>query len=173
MKHRIYRITEGKTEKISFFADSSCDIEVTLIGKNSSVEIVVLVMPKPHVDMIIHTHQIHTKPHTKSSLLVRSVIPDGSSVTFEGTIRIEKNAKGSDAYQKNETMLLGDTSHIYTSPILEILNHDVKCTHGATVKPISEDELFYLQSRGVSRFQARKLIVRGFIDDIMKNNVYD
>jgi len=173
MKQKIYRISEGKTEKIKLITDHSFDLEVIFQGKNSSAEIVVLVMPKPYTNITIRTKQIHKYPHSKSNLLIRSVIPDGSTVDYVGTIRIEKNAFQSDAYQKNETMLLGDTARIHTSPILEILNHDVKCTHGATSKPIPEEELLYLQSRGIPRFQARGMIIRGFIDDIIKNNVYD
>ena len=173
MKRKIYRIAEGKNKKIKFIVDHSFDLEVIFQGKNSSAEIVGLVMPKPHTNIIIRTKQIHNYPQSKSNLLIRSVISEGSCVTYEGTIRIEKHARYVDAYQKNETMLLSDTSQIHTSPILEILNHDVKCTHGATVKPISETELLYLQSRGISRLQARKMIVRGFIDCIIKNNLYD
>ncbi|KKR03152.1 MAG: FeS assembly protein SufD [Microgenomates group bacterium GW2011_GWB1_40_9] len=173
MKRKIYRIAEGKNKKIKFIVDHSFDLEVIFQGKNSSAEIVGLVMPKPHTNIIIRTKQIHNYPQSKSNLLIRSVISEGSCVTYEGTIRIEKHARYVDAYQKNETMLLSDTSQIHTSPILEILNHDVKCTHGATVKPISETELLYLQSRGISRLQARKMIVRGFIDGIIKNNLYD
>ncbi len=172
MKHKKYIVAEGKTDKFVFFIDYSFDLNVVL-KKHSSTEIIILAMPKSHTDIVIRTYQTHECPHTKSNLLVRSVIPEGSTVTFEGTIRIEKNAKLSDAYQKNETMLLGETSRIHTSPILEILNNDVKCTHGATVKPISETELLYLRSRGIPRPQARKMIVRGFIDGIIKNNSYD
>lgn len=173
MEQNIYRISEGKTEKMKFIVDHSFDLEVIFQGKNSSAEIVVLVMPKPNTTIVIRTKQIHNSPHSKSNLLVRSVISDGSTVEYIGTIRIEKNAFQSDAYQKNETMLLGGTSRIHTSPILEILNHDVKCSHGATVKPVPVEELLYLQTRGISGSQARRMIIRGFIDDIIKNNVYD
>jgi len=167
MKQKIYRIAEGMNKKINFIVDHSFDLEVIFQGKNSSAEIIGLVRPKPHTNIIIQTKQIHNYPHSKSNLLIRSVIPEGSSVAYIGTIRIEKQARLSDAYQKNETMLLSDTSHIHTSPILEILNHDVKCTHGATVKPISEEELLYLQSRGIARSQAKEMIIQGFVDDII------
>lgn len=164
---------EGETKKIQFTVTHSFDLDVIFQGVHSSAEIVILVMPKPHTNIVIRTKQIHTCPHSKSNLLIRSVIPEGSTVTYVGTIRIEKGAFQSDANQKNETMLLGSTARIHTSPILEILNHDVKCTHAAAVKPISEDELLYLQSRGITLSQAREMIVRGFIDGIIKNTEYD
>jgi Fe-S cluster assembly protein SufD len=171
LKHKEYVVLKGETLKIVFFATSAVhcafDLDIRLTGKDSTAEVTGLVIPKPHTDIVLHTHQIHEHPHTKSTLLVKSVIPDRSMVTYEGTIRIEKGAFRSDAYQKNETMLLGDTAQIHTSPILEILNHDVKCTHGATSKPIPEEELLYLQSRGISRSQAHRMIVKGFIDDIV------
>jgi Fe-S cluster assembly protein SufD len=167
LKQKKYVVPQGGTLKLVFFGTCSFDLEIILKGKDSGAEIVGLVVPKPNTDIVIHTHQIHQHPHTKSTLLVKSVIPDRSMVSYVGTIRIEKNATLSDAYQKNETMLLGDTARIHTSPILEILNHDVKCTHGATSKPIPKEELLYLQSRGITRSQARKMIVKGFIDDII------
>jgi len=171
LKQKRYVILKGRMLKLVFFASAatSCafDLEIILKGKDSTAEVVGLVIPKPNTTIVMHTHQIHEYSHTKSTLLVKTVIPDKSMVTYEGTIRIEKNAFQSDAYQKNETMLLGDTARIHTSPILEILNHDVKCTHGATSKPIPEEELLYLQSRGISQHQAHKMIVRGFIDDIV------
>lgn len=167
LKHKQYVVPQGETLKLVFFGTCSFDLEIKLMGKDSTAEVVGLVVPKPNTHIVIHTRQEHQHPHTKSTLLVKSVIPDKSMVTFVGTIRIEKNAILSDAYQKNETMLLGDTARIHTSPILEILNHDVKCTHGATAKPIPEEELLYLQSRGISRSQAHKMIVKGFIDDII------
>ena len=171
LKHKKYVVANGETLKLVFFGTSatSCafDLDIKLMGKDSTAEVVGLVIPKPHTDIVLHTYQLHEHPYTKSTLLVKSVIPDRSMVTYVGTIRIEKGAFQSDAYQKNETMLLGDSSRIHTSPILEILNHDVKCTHGTTSKPIPEEELSYLQSRGISRSQAHKMIVKGFIDDIV------
>lgn len=167
LQHKKYVVLPGKTLNLVFFGTCSLDLEIQLTGQDSRADIVGLVIPKPHAEIVVHTHQIHTHPHTKSTLLVKSVVPEGSLVTYVGTIRIEKNARLSDAYQKNETMLLSDTSRIHTSPVLEILNHDVKCTHGATSKPIAEKELWYLQSRGIPRVQAHQIIVRGFIDDIV------
>jgi len=166
-KKKTYVVSEKETLRLVFFSTCSFDLDITLTGRLSRADVVGLVVPKPHTDIVVRTVQKHADTNTTSTLLVKSVVPDGTRVTFEGTVRIEKQASGSDAYQRNETMLLGDTAHIRTTPILEILNNDVKCTHGATAKPIPENELLYLESRGISRKQAHEMIVRGFIDNVV------
>ena len=83
-------------------------------------------------------------------------------------IRVEKDAQRTDAYQKNDNLVLSDAARADSIPGLEIEANDVRCTHGATVGRVDEDMIFYAQSRGVSKKTAIRLIVEGFFA-----NVYD
>jgi Fe-S cluster assembly protein SufD len=120
-----------------------------------------------HTKQILHTMQIHTAPNTTSDLLVKTVLSDHASSFYDGGIRIEKSAQKSDAYQKNENLLLSDHAFAESKPSLEILANDVRCSHGATMGPINEEQLWFLTSRGISKKQAEELIVAGFIQDAL------
>ena len=82
-------------------------------------------------------------------------------------IRVEKDAQKTNAYQENRNLMLSPTAHADSIPGLEILANDVRCTHGATLGQVDRDQLFYLMSRGLSRTEAERFIVRGFFEDIL------
>jgi Fe-S cluster assembly protein SufD len=82
-------------------------------------------------------------------------------------IRVEPDAQKTNAYQENRNLLLSKDAHADSIPGLEIMANDVRCTHGATLGRISREELFYLMSRGLSRSEAERLIVRGFFQDVL------
>ena len=87
---------------------------------------------------------------------------------YYGTIHVQRGAVGTDAYQQNRNLLLSPGARADTNPQLEIETDDVRCSHGATVGPIDEEQLFYLTSRGMTEEEAKALIVRGFIEPIAK-----
>ena len=115
------------------------------------------------------THQIHDAPHTRSDLLFKSAILEGGRTVYRGVIRIAQHAQRSDAYQANRNLMLGDNAKAESIPALEIIANDVRCTHGATVGKIDPEQLFYLQSRGLSRAEAKKLLVNGFFVPVLQN----
>jgi Fe-S cluster assembly protein SufD len=82
-------------------------------------------------------------------------------------IRVHPGAQKTDAYQQNRNLLLSDDARADSIPNLEIGANDVRCSHGATVAPLDEDEVFYLQSRGMARPEATKIIVDGFFEPIL------
>ena len=88
--------------------------------------------------------------------------------TFGGLIRVEPHAHFTDAYQKVRNLLLSDDSEANSMPGLEILADNVRCTHGATSGQINEDELFYLRSRGIPVPVAQRLIVTGFLNEVIQ-----
>jgi Fe-S cluster assembly protein SufD len=81
---------------------------------------------------------------------------------------VEPGAQGTDAYQKVRNLILSDDADPNSMPGLEILNDEVRCTHGATNGPVSEDELFYMQARGIPRDKARRLVVNGFFNSLLE-----
>ncbi len=115
-----------------------------------------------------HTFQNHIADHATSDLLYKGALKDSAHSVFRGLIRVNPNAQRSDAYQVNRNLLLSQHSHADSIPELEIEANDVRCTHGATVGPIDEDQVFYLMARGIERPEAERLIVEGFFDPLLQ-----
>ena len=107
-------------------------------------------------------------PHTTSDLLYKGGLKDRSRIVWKGMIRVEKDAQRTDAYQKNDNLVLSEASRGDSIPGLEIEANDVRCTHGATAGRVDEEMIFYSQARGIPRETAIRLIVEGFFA-----NVYD
>jgi Fe-S cluster assembly scaffold protein SufB len=105
----------------------------------------------------------HTGPYTKSHVLMRGVMKDRARNVFYGLIRLEPVAQNADAYLQDHIMLLNPGAHSDSIPALEIEAHQVRCGHSASVGEVDEEQLFYLQSRGLDETTARKLIVEGFL----------
>jgi len=114
------------------------------------------------------TLQDHISPHTASDLLFKNALDDKARCTFGGLIRVEPHAHFTDAYQKVRNLLLSDDSEANSMPGLEILADNVRCTHGATSGQINEDEMFYLRSRGIPTKAAQRLIVSGFLNEVIQ-----
>jgi Fe-S cluster assembly protein SufD len=142
--------------------------EVALTGEGARAQVngVMFTTGKQH--LAYFTRQDHAAPHTTSDLLYKGGLKDRSRVVWKGMIRVEKDAQRTDAYQKNDNLVLSDTARADSIPGLEIEANDVRCTHGATAGRVDEDMIFYAQARGVSRDEAVRLIVEGFFA-----NVYD
>ena len=96
------------------------------------------------------------------------MLRDRARQVFAGLIRVEPHAQRTDAYQANRNLVLSDKARVDTMPRLEIGANDVRCTHGATIGQVDQDQLFYLQSRGLSEVDATKMIVNGFVEPIVK-----
>ena len=89
-----------------------------------------------------------------------------STGSFRGRIRVEQSAQQTDSQQLARTILLSDYARVWATPSLEIIADDVQCTHGATVADLSEEELFYLRSRGLDRTSSRNLLMYAFVEEI-------
>lgn len=113
------------------------------------------------------TLQDHVAPRTTSDLLFKGAVQDTAKSVYTGLIRIGKEAKGSAAYQTNRNLTLSQGAWAESVPNLEIENNDVKCSHASTVGPIDDDQLFYLESRGVKPDVAQRLVVLGFFDEVL------
>ncbi|NHN89175.1 Fe-S cluster assembly protein SufD [Acetobacter conturbans] len=105
----------------------------------------------------------HGAPDCISRQTVRNVLTDRARAVFQGKVLVERVAQKTDGYQMNQALLLSPTSEIDAKPELEIYADDVKCSHGATVGALDEDQLFYLRSRGVPDAQARQMLVEAFL----------
>jgi Fe-S cluster assembly protein SufD len=139
-----------------------------LIGEGGRSDLLAVSVAKDQQEFDARTLQDHISPHTASDLLYKNALDDRARSIFGGLIRVEPHAHFADAYQKVRNLLLSDDSEANSMPGLEILADNVRCTHGATSGQIDEDELFYLRTRGIPVSVAQRLIVTGFLDEVIQ-----
>jgi Fe-S cluster assembly protein SufD len=139
-----------------------------LIGEGARSDMLAVSVATNEQEFDSRTLQDHVSPHTASDLLYKNALDDKARCTFGGLIRVEPHAHFTDAYQKVRNLLLSDESEANSMPGLEILADNVRCTHGATSGQINEEEMFYLRSRGISRKVAQRLIVGGFLNEVIQ-----
>src|SRR6185503_12863053 len=106
----------------------------------------------------LHTLQRHLVDHTTSDLLIKGCLKDRARSVYQGLIQVSEGAQRTDAYQANRNLLLSDTARADSIPGLEILANDVRCTHGATIGQVDEEQLYYLMARGLPEREAKRLI---------------
>lgn len=115
-----------------------------------------------------HVQVKHLAPGCRSHQHFKGLMFDQSRLSFEGKIWVDKIAQQTQAYQLSNNLLLGERASVYTKPNLEIFADDVKASHGATVAQLSEEEIFYLQTRGLTPVFAKKLLVKGFCKELIQ-----
>jgi Fe-S cluster assembly protein SufD len=120
-----------------------------------------------HMDVI--TLQDHIGPHTTSDLLYKSALKDRAVGAYYGLTRVGPNARGTAANQEDRNLLLSPKAKADADPVLEILTSDViRCGHGASAGPVDPEQLFYLETRGLPRPQAERLLVHGFLNQVLE-----
>jgi Fe-S cluster assembly protein SufD len=141
------------------------DLKFTAEGGQALVDGLYMLNGSQHSD----THSVidHLVPHCTSGQNYKGVLNDKSRVVFNGKVFVRENAHGTDAQQSNKNLLLSNDARVDTKPQLEIFNDDVKCSHGATVGQLEEEELFYLLTRGLPDTLARNLLTYGFAEEII------
>ena len=104
----------------------------------------------------------------KSSQLVKSVLLDNSNGTYQGKIYVDEKAQKTNGYQLSKALLLSENSTFNSKPELEIYADDVKCSHGSTTGNLDQNSVFYLMSRGLTKDQAQKMLVEGFLKEAIE-----
>ncbi len=146
---------------------SRAQVETSLRGERGDCQMLGLYFAEADQHFDMRTLQDHVAPRCTSDLLYKGALRDTSHTVYSGLIRVHAGAEKTDAYQANRNLVLSDHAKADSKPELEILNNDVRCTHGSTVGQVDEDQLFYLQSRGISAEEAQRLIVEGFFEDVI------
>ena len=139
-----------------------------LVGEGARSDMLAVSVATNDQEFDSRTLQDHISPRTSSDLLYKNALDDKARCTFGGLIRVEPHAHFTDAYQKVRNLLLSDDAEANSMPGLEILADNVRCTHGATSGQINEDEMFYLRSRGIPVSGAQRLIVGGFLNEVIQ-----
>jgi Fe-S cluster assembly protein SufD len=121
---------------------------------------------RQHVDF--DTLQEHAAPDTTSDLAFRGILADRSSAVWRGMIKVDPGAQRTDAFQESRNLLLSKRAHADAIPGLEILANDVRCTHAAAIAQIDKEQLFYLRSRGLGEPIAQRLVIEGFMAELVE-----
>lgn len=166
LTHRA-RIAKGATMLTVPFAFggsiSKQNFGVNLNGEGANSKMVGLLFGTGRQHFDNHTIHHHSVGQTFSDIDFKVVLRDKARSAYTGLIRIDHSAKTCEAYQENRNLLLNRGTKAETIPELEILNEDVSCSHGATVGPLDEMEVFYLMARGIAREEAVRMIVSGYV----------
>jgi len=134
-------------------------------GTEATVNGLYLVNGSQHVDN--HTVIDHAKPHGTSHELYKGILDGNAHAVFNGRIIVRKDAQKTDSKQTNKNLVLSDDAVIDTKPELQIHADDVRCTHGATIGQLDAESMFYLQSRGIGRDDAKNLLTFAFAQDVV------
>jgi len=143
-------------------------IDTDLQGSDAEVQVkgFYLTDDRQHIDL--DTQQNHLAPRTTSNLLFKGAVTESSAAVWEGMIYVAPTAMQTDGYQSSRNLVLSRSAKVNAIPGLEILADDVRCSHGATVGKIDEEELFYLQARGIPLLDAEQLILEGFFGEVLE-----
>ena len=143
-------------------------IESSLVGRGSISELFGVTVGRGTQHADFYTVQDHIGPDTSSDLLFKSALKDESRSVYYGMTRVGLEAKNASANQENRNLLLSKQAKADSDPVLEILTNDVsKVAHGATAGPVDEEQLFFMQSRGLTMKQSVALLVHGFLNEVV------
>lgn len=143
------------------------DYRVTLAGESAEAELSGVWLLKGRREVHQHIFIDHQAPGCFSRQLFKGALFDQSHSSFEGKIMVRQAAQETNAFQLNNNLLLSDGANAESKPNLEIFADNVKASHGATIGQLEKEELFYLQSRGFSFLEAKKMLVHGFCHEVI------
>lgn len=143
------------------------DLNARLLGAGANSDMLGLYFGDNDQHFDFNTSQDHVAPHAHSDLLYKGALDGAARGVFRGIIRVHDGAQGTDAYQTNRNLILSDRAIATSLPNLEIGADDVRCSHGATVGQLDTESLFYLMSRGLDRARAERLVVLGFLREVL------
>jgi Fe-S cluster assembly protein SufD len=141
--------------------------EARVVGAGASTRQVALYFAGGEQMHDFRTVQDHDAPNTSSDLLFKGAVADKARSVYTGLIKIREHARGTAAYQTNRNLTLSQGAWAESVPNLEIETNDVRCSHASTVGPIDEEQLYYLESRGIRPEVAERLVVLGFFDEVI------
>jgi Fe-S cluster assembly protein SufD len=145
------------------------DISVSLNGEGSEANLNGLCLSNEmqHLDHFVTMD--HDQPQCVSRQLFKYILSDSSSGAFNGRIVVSPDSQKTDAIQTNKNLLLSESALMNSNPQLEIYANDVKCAHGSTSGQMDPEAIFYLQSRGLNKNEARLLLINGFAREVIQN----
>lgn len=145
------------------------DVRAIMNGEGSHATLDGLVLVSESQLSDTHSIMDHQTPHCTSHQLHKTIVDGSATSVFNGKIFVRKDAQKTDAFQENHNLQLSLDGMVYTKPQLEIFADDVKCSHGATVGQLNDEQEFYLKSRGLSDLECRELLTYGFATEVIES----
>ncbi|MGC2240027.1 MAG: Fe-S cluster assembly protein SufD [Acidimicrobiia bacterium] len=143
------------------------DLGVTLMGDGSSSEVVGLYFGEKSQTLDYRMLIDHVGKSTTSDVFLKGAVEDDAQSVFTGLLRIEKEAVRTSTFETNRNLVLSENAKAHSVPNLEILCNDVICGHASSVGPLEHEPLYYMQSRGLTRSRAERLLIRGFFQEVI------
>lgn len=165
---RLGRDATGRLGEVGLGAKlGRLDLGIRLEGDGSSSEVVGLFFGEGEQTLDYRMLITHVGRSTTSDVFLKGAVEDDAQSVFTGLLRIEKNAQKTSTFETNRNLVLSENAKAHSVPNLEILCDDVVCGHGSSVGPLEEDHLYYLQSRGLGRERAERLLIKGFFREVI------
>ena len=166
-----YQVQAGEILNLQFVVlpgeSRDIDVSVDLLGPGAEAHLKGLYLCKADEKVNFRIVMHHCAPGCKSTQLFNGIAGGQAQVSFHGTIVVAPEAQQTEAYQENHNIVLTPEAKVTTQPQLEIYADDVKCSHGATVGQLNEDELFYMRSRGIPESEAKTLQMLSFLSPVV------
>jgi Fe-S cluster assembly protein SufD len=143
-------------------------METNLAGAGASAKVTGAYAGHGRQHLDFDTTQEHAAPNTTSDLAFRGVLDGRSTAVWRGMIRVDPGAQQTDAFQESRNLLLSKRAHADAIPGLEIEANDVRCTHAAAIAQIDKEQLFYLKSHGIPHEQSTRLVIEGFLQELVE-----
>ncbi len=172
-------IQQDRNSKIGFLnidegaKGLSSKISLSLEGEGAESNVTGIYRPEESSRFYYDTEQIHKASYTVSDLLYNGVIGESAYTSWKGNIVIHEKTRGANGYQANNNLVIHESAKVESVPGLEIKTDDVKCSHGVTIGNIDKNHMFYLQSRGINKDEAEKLIINGFLQSTLRRTRTD
>lgn len=157
---------EEKLVSLTTLANYSENLVINLNKRGASVVVGGILTAKNSDQITFHIQVNHNAPETRSDVLIRTVLEDKAVVNLTGLVKIQKGAKNSHSFLKEDALILSPDAQAFAIPSLEIEENEVKAGHSSFVGPVDQDQIFYLQSRGINLKQAEKMVVSGFLQPV-------
>jgi Fe-S cluster assembly protein SufD len=165
---RIGRDATSRIGEVGLGGDlARLDLEVSLDGDGASSDVVGLFFGEGSQTLDYRMVINHVGRNTTSDVFLKGALEDESQSVFTGLLRIEKEAQKTSTFETNRNLVLSENAKAHSVPNLEILCDDVVCGHASSVGPLEEDHLYYLQSRGLRKERAERLLIRGFFNEVI------
>ena len=161
------KVLEDTQFVLDFSKSKRGDVHFVFDKAGISAEIIGIYTARDNEDYRLETITTHKAPHTSCVTYIKGVLFDNGKSEYVGRIIIEKSAQQTSSFLEDHVLVVGENTHTNSEPILEIAANDVKASHAATTGRIDESQVYYLQSRGLSRDEAEEVLVEGFFESLL------
>jgi Fe-S cluster assembly protein SufD len=165
----------GNNSTLSYYllltGGSKMKLDINIRGQRAHADIrgAWLLSGQEQVSMQVNQH--HYAPYSTSTLDIRTILQGHAQALYKGNIFIDKNAHKTNASQQNKNIILSDRARATSIPNIEVLTNDVQCAHGSAVGQLDKEQLLYVQSRGLSHARAQELLLHGFLNGVLKDQL--